>query len=420
MLGITYVLAFFPSNASETSCPMSLVDQPNAVPNNTPDLTHGPAIDSAAWRQATGRVLHLVNGEHYSGAERVQDLLALRLPEFGYQVGIACVKPKLFPQMFQAREAALYQVAMRSRFDLAAIRQLRDILRRDRYDIIHAHTPRTVLLGGLLSRMTGLPLVYHVHSPVGRDSTRKFQNWVNGQIERISLNRVAQMIPVSSSLGQYMEEIGHAKELMTVVPNGVPAPQQQRATTPPTGTWTIGTVALFRQRKGTEVLLDAIARLRDQGKDVRLRAVGPFETDEYEQMLKQQAARLDLSDRVDWTGFTQDVNQELLQMDLFVLPSLFGEGLPMVVLEAMAAGVPVVGTWVEGVPEAVRDRVDGVLAQPGDAADLARSIACIMDGEVDWSAAQQSALARHDELFSDRSMAGGVAAAYDKLLGVTR
>ena len=62
--------------------------------------------------------------------------------------------------------------------------------------------------------------------------------------------------------------------------------------------------------------------------------------------------QLRLSEQITWTGFTRDVTAELLKMDLFVLPSLFGEGLPMVVLEAMAAGVPVVATRVAGMPEA--------------------------------------------------------------------
>ena len=62
---------------------------------------------SEAAPAASARVLHLINGEHYSGAERVQDLLALRLPEFGYEVEWACVKPDLFPVQRQAQETPL-------------------------------------------------------------------------------------------------------------------------------------------------------------------------------------------------------------------------------------------------------------------------------------------------------------------------
>jgi glycosyltransferase involved in cell wall biosynthesis len=146
--------------------------------------------------------------------------------------------------------------------------------------------------------------------------------------------------------------------------------------------------------------------------------VGPFETAEYEQALKSEAQYLEITDAIDWTGFTKDVNAELAQMDLFVLPSLFGEGLPMVVLEAMAAGVPVVGTQVEGVPEAIRDGIDGVLAQPSDPQDLARQIARVIEGEVSWDKLRENALQRQAERFSARSMAQGVAEAYDRVLPV--
>jgi glycosyltransferase involved in cell wall biosynthesis len=116
---------------------------------------------------------------------------------------------------------------------------------------------------------------------------------------------------------------------------------------------------------------------------------------------------------------TTDVNAQLSRMDLFVLPSLFGEGLPMVVLEAMAAGVPVVATSVEGIPEVIRDRENGILVRPGQADQLVDAIRGIMDGRHDWQALRRSALQRHAERFSDRAMAAGVARVYGSLIGAT-
>jgi glycosyltransferase involved in cell wall biosynthesis len=173
---------------------------------------------------------------------------------------------------------------------------------------------------------------------------------------------------------------------------------------------------LFRPRKGVEVLLESLALLKQQGLLVKLRAVGTFETPDYSQQIAALAAKLGVAEQIDWLGFTRDVTGELLEMDLFVLPSLFGEGLPMVVLEAMAAGVPVVATDVEGIPEAIRDGQDGLIARAGDAADLARAIARVVRREVDWSALRHSAIARHAEHFSDRAMAAGVAAVYRDVL----
>lgn len=364
------------------------------------------------------RVLHLINGEHYSGAERVQDLLGMRLPEFGYDVTFACVKPDKFPTMRQGTSANVVETPMKSRFDTTATRRICELVEEQRCSIIHAHTPRTVMLGSSVAKRMGVPLVYHVHSPTSRDSTRRLQNWFNNAVERYSLRNVALMITVSHSLCWHMESLGYGSHQLAVVPNGVPVTEDRRSNKSPGKTWTLGTVALFRQRKGTEVLLDAMAQLREQGHDVKLRAVGPFETPEYEKLLKDQVTKLDLTNHVEWVGFTKDVTAELRQMDLFVLPSLFGEGLPMVVLEAMAAGVPPVGTLVEGVPEAIRHGENGLLAEPSDSEDLAKAIAMAVSGEVNWQELRTNAIKDHAERFSDEAMARGVADAYNEMLGL--
>ena len=359
-------------------------------------------------------VLHLINGEHYSGAERVQDLLAACLPEFGYEVGFACLKPDKFPAARMTQDAALFATPMKSKLDFGVVKRLARIVRKHGSAAIHAHTPRTLMLGAMLKRRVNLPLIYHVHSPTSRDSTRPFHNWINDQIEFRSIRSVDRLITVSESLAAYLQSRGIDQRRITVVPNGVPLCEQQRTAEPPGNVWTIGTVALFRPRKGMEVLIQAVAQLRGQGHDVRIRAVGPCETQQYERQLKNLVAEQQIEDAIEWIGFTRDVNAELLQMDLFALPSMFGEGLPMVVLEAMAAGLPVVATKVEGIPEAVRDGLDGALAEPNSPSEFARAVTRVMH-ELNWNELQQNAVRRHAERFSDRAMAKGVAAVYDAL-----
>ncbi|NOY43391.1 MAG: glycosyltransferase family 4 protein [Planctomycetes bacterium] len=365
---------------------------------------------------ATQRVLHVINGEHYSGAERVQDLLALELPSLGYEVGFACLKADRFPTARHAQDAALFHVPMRWRFDLDCVDQLADLIRDENYAIVHAHTPRSVLMGSMAAKRAGVPLVYHVHSPTARDSTRRVRNFINAKLEGWSLRNAAHLITVSPSLEQLMRDQGFAAERVTYVANGVPAldvGQREQ----PSGTWTLGMAALFRPRKGVEVLLETLAALCSQGADVHLRAVGPFETPEYEHEVKQLAERLGISGAITWTGFVDDVPAELEQIDLFILPSLFGEGLPMVVLEAMAAGVPVVASHVEGVPEAIRHRQDGLLVEPASVSQLTLAIEEIMAGKsLDYATLSESAKLRHSKHFSTRAMATGVANVYQKLL----
>ena len=144
--------------------------------------------------------------------------------------------------------------------------------------------------------------------------------------------------------------------------------------------------------------------------------MGTFETPEYEGQVRRLAGQLLLDSAIDWAGFARNVNAEMARMDLFVLPSLFGEGLPMVVLEAMSAGLPVVASAVSGVPEAIRDGVEGLLVEPSRPGALAEAIARFVAGEVSWQALSSGALLRHAECFSDVRMAAEVAGVYDDVL----
>jgi glycosyltransferase involved in cell wall biosynthesis len=375
-----------------------------------------PTVGCVQRHTDTVRVLHLINGEHYAGAERVQDLLAMRLPDTGYEVGFVCVRPGRFDAERRAQDAPLACYPMWGKLDLRPAWRIAHLVRSGQYRLIHAHTPRTVLLGRLAAGLIGVPMVYHVHSPAIRDSTRSWHNWVNGVSERWSVRRAERLICVSASLAQHMQDAGFPAQRIRVVPNGVPRLSVRPRRQPPAGTWTLGTVALFRPRKGTEVLVEALACLLAHNVPARLRLVGPFESPQYEKQIRSLARERGVESVIDWVGYTKDVDTELANMDLFVLPSLFGEGLPMVVLEAMAAGVPVIGTDVEGVPEAIRHGQDGVITRAGDADDLARGIRRVVQAEYDWSQLRESALQRHAEQFSDTAMAAGVARVYDEIL----
>ncbi|MGC3971741.1 MAG: glycosyltransferase [Pirellulales bacterium] len=375
------------------------------------------AASAAPSNQASPRrVLHVINGEHFAGAERVQDLLAGALPEFGFEAVFAALKPDQFPERRKNREAKLYQTAMRGKFDFSAARAVAEVARRENCELIHAHTVRAAMIARQAARSAGLPMIYHLHSPTASDTTHRFRNFVNAFIERRSIADIHAAIAVSNSLAGYGRKIGIAEDLIQVVHNGVPVVPQLAERSTPQGTWTIGCTALFRPRKGLEVLIAALAELHRIGCDARLRAVGRFETPEYERTIHELAIRLGVQESIEWRGFRSDVASEFAAMDVFVLPSLFGEGLPMVVLEAMSLGIPIVGTRVEGVPEAIRENIDGLIAAPGDPASLAAAIRKFMTGEADWQALRVSAYRRQVEHFSDRSMAAATAAVYARVL----
>ncbi len=391
------------------SLPVAVWPAP-AAPQQVP----GVAAETATCH---ARVLHIINGEHFSGAERVQQLLGKRLPRFGFEPEFACVKPGRFPELCELRSEQVTEHAMRSRLDFSVVRSLARMAERQHYGLLHAHTPRTALITSLVALRTGIPWVYHVHSPTARDSTRPLVNRINDMLERYAIRSCQQVITVSKSLRREMLSRGVPRQRLAVVPNGVPGLDPiDAARRVSRQAWRLGIVALMRPRKGVEVALQAMSRLQRNGKQIQLDLIGGFESEGYRQQILEMISALQLESVVRLTGFTNDVPAAIGQLDALLLPSLFGEGMPMVVLEAMAAAVPVIATRVEGTPEVVRDGVEGLLAEPRDAISLASKIEQMTSNRTAWLEMSCKSLMRHRLHFTDVRMAERVAACYQSLL----
>ena len=403
------IMVFFaPSYHPHTSHPTHFGD------STSPD---SPAQIFQFPRPKSIGVLHIINGEHFSGAERVQQILGKRLPDQTVTPHFVCLKDGKFPEMCGLDPTMVSVQSMRSRLDLSLVRKIANQTKEMNVDLLHAHTPRSALIASFVARLTGLPWVFHVHSPTARDSTRAIINRMNDAMERWSLWNSDHIVTVSKSLRREMLKRGYDRKKITCIPNGVaeqtPIDAFQRINEE---NWTLGMVALIRPRKGIEVLLEAMARVKENVPNVKLDVIGPFETKEYEVDVMQLVRKLQLEERVQFRGFTRDVPAAMRRLDAMVLPSLFGEGMPMVVLEALAVGVPVIATKVEGTPEVVRDGIEGLLAEPRDPVSLAKAIETFVSSRSRWTEMSQQAVIRHRSKFSDVEMARRTANVYRKML----
>lgn len=145
--------------------------------------------------------------------------------------------------------------------------------------------------------------------------------------------------------------------------------------------FTILCVGRLTPAKGQRILIDACRRLRAQGRRLRLVLVG---TGPDENRLKEFVASRGLDEVVEFTGALNEseVREWYARADVFALAS-FAEGIPVVLMEAMASGIPCVSTRITGIPELIRDGVDGLLVAPSDVDELAGTLACLMDdGEL--------------------------------------
>lgn len=363
------------------------------------------------------KVLHIINGEHFSGAERVQQGLGKRLNEFGFQADFVCLKTGKFVEACELPPNRVFEFPMSSRRDFSVVPRLTQFILDGNYQILHAHTPRSAMIAAMIAKRTASPWTYHVHSPTSRDSTRRWLNCLNAWTERLALFSCHHLITVSDSLNTEMRRKGWEAERVTTIHNGVEQlPAIAWGDRNPTAPWRLGMVALMRPRKGVEVLLEALYILSTRRKDIRLELIGSFETIHYQEQIEKLVHQWNLQNMVQFSGFTRDVPAKLQNLDALILPSLFGEGLPMVVLEAMAAGVPVIATSVEGTPEAVRDGIDGFLAKPKNGGDLAAKIDLLCTNRNQWQEMGRAARQRQSSHFTTAHMAKRVAEVYRHLL----
>ena len=370
-------------------------------------------------RQKTRKVLHVVNGQHYAGAARVQDLLALSLPNFGYDVSFACVFPDKFESKRQSQNSPLFNFPMKHRLDLAPAKRIAKLVTEQGYDLIHSHTTRSSLIGSTAARMAGVPYIHHVHCQMDTEVGQRVRSFINKQLEKRACRRADRIIAVSDSVKRFLLRNHFSGTPISVVPNGVPSPSLKKSLRTAGQPWVIGMVALLRERKGLETLIQALPEL-SAGFDVRLRIVGSFVTDEYRLAMLKLADHLGIASQIDWTGFTSDVNSEVCRMDVLVLPSVLPEGMPMVLLEAMAAGVPIVGSRVDGITDVIRHEKNGLLAEPADARSLATQLGRIFSGQKNWIRLHEECLADYEAKFSDKAMAAAVADVYSSVLGDDR
>lgn len=252
-------------------------------------------------------------------------------------------------------------------------------------DVIHAHM--MVPDGWTAARMgheLGVPAVGTAHRADVLDVPAQ------GAKARMRVAEAIQtldaVVTVSRAIGDAADAIARPRRPITVVPNGAdaavfmprdPAEARRRLGIPAEGP-VISYVGKLVPRKGVDTLIEAMGILAARAAGApRLVMAG---IGGMREPLEQRAAQLDVADRITWLGKVphDDVGWVMSAGDVFVLPSL-SEGLPTVVCEAMACGLPVVATAVDGTPEIVDDPATGLLVQPHDAGGLAAALARVLD-----------------------------------------
>jgi glycosyltransferase involved in cell wall biosynthesis len=245
--------------------------------------------------------------------------------------------------------------------DGRALSQLLASLRDDRPDLLHAHTAKAGLLGRIAARRLGLPAVYTPHAWPFLDGVPAAARALYLRVERAAARLPARLIDVCDYERDFALGVGvGAERHHTVIVNGVADVPDALRADPGVNPPVLVDVARFEPQKDHATLLAALSGLTELPWTLELIGDGRGRAD-----AESMAARLDIADRVRFVGEVDDVERRLAGAQGLVLTSNW-EAMPLVILEAMRAGLPVVATAVGGVPEAVADGISGALVERGD------------------------------------------------------
>jgi glycosyltransferase involved in cell wall biosynthesis len=323
-------------------------------------------------------VLQLISSGGFYGAESMLVNLSGALGPLGCRAVVAAFQNSQNPHtevIDRARDLGLSTeiIPCQGRIDRKAMQRIRDLVRRYRVDVVHTHGSKPNTYAYLAARKLGLPLIatYHLDWP-DRGLNLHFYHL----LDRVVLRRFAKVAGVSEKIVQSLRFSGIPEKRLTMVRNGIdfsPFFRSHSALRDEIGRGkraVIGVVARLTPQKGHKYLLSAVPGIVHRFPDVLFVFVGDGpERQELEAMVQRE--RLD--EFVVFAGQKADMPDVYAALDIFVLPSV-NEGMPMAIIEAMAAGKPVIATRVGAVPQLIHSGETGLLVEPADVTGLETEI----------------------------------------------
>jgi glycosyltransferase involved in cell wall biosynthesis len=310
-------------------------------------------------------VLHVLAPGAYGGLEQVVHSLTTGHADLGHSIQVVALlsspaQENPFVVQLAGTRVRVQGNVHPSRHYLAQTRTLHHILRRERPAIVHTHGYHADLLAGRVAHAHGIPTITTLHGFTGGDWKNRCYEW----LQRRALRRYDRVVAVSQSMLSALQKSGIPQQCISVIPNAWrPNGQPLRRSVVRSSlgiepqSFHLGWVGRASPEKGLDVLINALAYLRDLPIVVSVIGDGAERA-----RAEKLAAQLGVQDRVRWQGVKRDAWRLFPGFDLFVLSSRT-EGTPIVLFEAMFAGVPIVTTAVGGVPNVVSAR-EALLVAP--------------------------------------------------------
>lgn len=303
-------------------------------------------------------------------------------------------------------------------FSLKAIGVLKQVIRRERPQIVHTHGS---LSGRIAARQCGARVVYTRHSafPVPSYLQKGPGHWLNGRFNSHYAHRI---IAVSPACQQNLLDSGVPAAKITVMMNGVdpvPRASAQRCQALrqelgiPEGCFTAGILARLEPYKGHQTLLEAADILKKQGRDFRILIGG---SGPEEENIRQTIQKLDLSDRVLFLGFVENVSEVLSLLDVQLNCSYGTEASSLALIEGMSLGLATIASDYGGNPYQVADGVTGLLFPARDSTALAARLGQLMDDRELLKNLQKNAKNTYETQYTGEIFAQNIESVYRQAL----
>jgi len=337
-------------------------------------------------RQNKIRVMHLVAcwPNKIYGGEAAALALARKADKDRFYSVIACLKdPRAvtLPLMDKAISLGIpaETVYLKWRFDPLAAFRLKKLLHKYNIAVLHCHGYKADVVGFLASRLIKVRLVSTCHGWWPNTPKLKFYNFIDMTVLRFFDAVVAVSPQILSALAN--RKIYPSK--LDVIQNGIDVTSFSAATYREKikkdlgikeGDIVVGSVGRLTGEKGINYLLEAASKIKIKIPNAVFVIVGEGTMKDY---LVDYARKLDVSDKVLFAGYREDIDKILSALDIFVMPSLT-EGLPLALLEAMAAGKPVIASNVGGIPMIIDNGKTGILVKPKNPDQIERAISSLI------------------------------------------
>ena len=363
------------------------------------------------------RVLHVLATLLPGGSEISVLRLLTALDRSRYVAHVAWLRGEpVLADEFRAAGVEVVSIGMRGKLDPWCLFRLRRYVKDRRIDVVHTHMDVADFYGALAGRLGGARCVVSTkHAPDEFRTRRGFKRYPFLLLERLAYEMDDALIVVSEGLCSFLQSAEHLpRRKMVVIGHGIdatarPAPRSEvrSALGLPHHGPLIGAVGRLSPEKGQTVLLRALPAVLAAFPEATcvLAGEGPAREE-----LESEARVLGIRERVVFLGYRRDVPDVLAALDLFVQPSRY-EGFGLSLLEAMAAGLPVVASRVGGIPELVEDGVTGVLVPPDAPAALSGAILRLLRDRVEARRLAEAAARRARE----RHSLGAIADRVDRL-----